>query len=291
MDEYSNPIKVGILPHDLRYEVKLGGVPLHLLSWPGQVAPTSGTIADLSACDHVVVYPSSKRLLRGFGPLNCKVDLLMSEPLVIHGKYYKNIWLLRHKFNYILCRYQQYAAKYANVIQFAVVESWVDGDRVPWPAVKQYNCSLIASEKIDLSGHKLRHAVVEWVKQTNADVDVMGRGYKPFELKQDGLLAYHYSVVIENVPEPDCFTEKLLDCMLCGTLPIYYGPKNIGKYFNLQGIIICDFITEFQVAIANTVNPPNDIQLAAMAENRQIALDYSNLQQRIVDTIRHKDNE
>ena len=81
----NQPIKVGILPHDLRYQVKLGSVPLQSLDWPGQVAPKSGTIADLTARDHVVVYPSSKRLLRSFGPLKCKVDLLMSEPLVIHG--------------------------------------------------------------------------------------------------------------------------------------------------------------------------------------------------------------
>ena len=287
----SEEIKVGILPHELRYQVKLGGVPLQSLDWPGQVTPRSGTIADLAAGDHVVVYPSSKRLLRSFGPLKCKVDLLMSEPLIIHGKYYKNIWLLRYKFNYILCRYQQYAARYANVIQFAVFESWVDGNQLTWPPIKKYNCSLIASEKIHLVGHKLRHAVVDWVSTVQADVHVMGRGYQPFELKQDGLLPYHYSVVIENFPEPDCFTEKLLDCMLCGTLPIYFGPKNIGDYFNLQGIICCESLADFQAAIVTTASPPNELQRMAMAENRQIALNYSNVKQRIVDAIRHKDNE
>jgi hypothetical protein len=265
-------------------------VPLKSLDWPGQIAPTSGTIADLAAGDHVVVYPSSKRLLRSFGPLKCKVDLLMSEPLIIHGKYYKNMWLLRHKFNYILCRHQHYAARYANVIQFTVVESWVDGNQLPWPPVKKYNCSLIASEKTDLVGQKLRHTVVDWIRSVQADVHVMGRGYQPFELKQDGLLRYHYSVVIENVPEPDCFTEKLLDCMLCGTLPIYFGPKNIGHYFNLQGMICCQSLADFQAAIITAANPPNEIQRRAMAENRQTALIYSNFQQRIVDAIRHKDN-
>jgi|TARA_B110000091_G_scaffold88395_1_gene97047 hypothetical protein len=289
MPEHSEEIKVGILPHELRYQVKLGCVPLQSLDWPGQVAPTNGTIADLSARDHVVVYPSSKRLLRGFGPLKCKIDLLMSEPLIIHGKYYKNIWLLRHKFNYILCRYQQYAARYANVIQFAVVESWVDGSQLQWPPIKTHNCSLIASEKIHLVGHKLRHAVVDWVSTVQADVHIMGRGYQPFDLKQDGLLPYHYSVVIENVPEPDCFTEKLLDCMLCGTLPIYYGPKNIGDYFNLDGIIVCCSITELQAAIATTFTPPNEIQWTAMEENRQTALRYSNLKQRVVEVIRNND--
>ena len=282
-------IKVGILPHDLRYQVKLGNVPLQSLDWPGQVAPKSGTIADLTAMDHVVVYPSSRRLLRSFGPLKCKVDLLMSEPLIIHGKYYKNIWLLRHKFNYILCRYEKYAARYANVIQLAVVESWVDSDQLPWPPIKRHSCSLIASEKTHLVGHKLRHAVVDWISSVKANVHVMGRGYEPFDLKQDGLLPYHYSIVIENVPEPDCFTEKLLDCMLCGTLPIYYGPKNIGNYFNLQGIICCHSITEFQIAIAASVVPPSQVQIVAMEENRQIALSYSNLKQRLVDIIRHND--
>jgi hypothetical protein len=214
----------------------------------------------------------------------------MSEPLVIHGKYYKNIWLLRHKFNYILCRYQQYAARYSNVIQFAVVESWVDGSQLLWPPIKKHNCSLIASEKTHLVGHQLRHAVVDWISTVKADVHVMGRGYQPFDLKQDGLLPYHYSVVIENIPEPDCFTEKLLDCMLCGTLPIYYGPKNIGNYFNLKGIMCCESLADFQAAILITANPPTKLQRIAMVENRRAALNYSNLKQRIVDAIRYKDN-
>jgi len=48
-------------------------------------------------------------------------------------------------------------------------------------------------------------------------------------------------------------------------------------------------LAEFQIAIATTVTPPNEIQVEAMAENRKIALSYSNLQQRIVDTIRKND--
>jgi hypothetical protein len=77
--------------------------------------------------------------------------------------------------------------------------------------------------------------------------------------------------------------------MLCGTLPIYFGPKNIGNYFNLKGIISCESLAEFQIAITTTVTPPNEIQVEAMAENRKIALSYSNLQQRILDTIRKND--
>ena len=58
------------------------------------------------------------------------------------------------------------------------------------------------------------------------------------------------------------------------------SPKNIGEYCNLKDLIACDFITEFQIAIATRVNPPNDIQLTGMAKNRQIAwvtVIYNNL--------------
>jgi hypothetical protein len=58
------------------------------------------------------------------------------------------------------------------------------------------------------------------------------------------------------------------------------SPKYIAEYSNLKVLIGYDFITEFQIAIATRVNPLNDIQLAAMAENRQIAwvtVIYNNL--------------
>jgi hypothetical protein len=45
-----------------------------------------------------------------------------------------------------------------------------------------------------------------------------------------------FSVAIENMD--NWFTEKLLDCFLCGTVPIFYGTPNIGKWFNMDGIIL-----------------------------------------------------
>ena len=33
------------------------------------------------------------------------------------------------------------------------------------------------------------------------------------------------------------FSEKITDCFMTGTIPIYYGIDNIGDYFNTDGII------------------------------------------------------
>ena len=285
--------KVGILPYELRHHKDLASIALDQLLWPDQHddlnKPPSGCIAGLGENDYVVVYPSSTRLLRGFGKVNCKVVLLMVEPLAIQKRYYQLIWMLRYKFALILCRYEHYSNTYANVIQFDGVEPWVKGKNVDFTAVKTLSCSIISSGKTDLVGHKLRHQVIAWLRRQEHNVDVLGRGYKPFEQKQEGLLPYTYSVIIENVREPDYFTEKLVDCLLCGTIPIYWGAPNISYYFNVDGIIICNDLAELQEAIKGLFEDNKDskqaVEPAIIAHNFKIALAYSNLPQRIANTI------
>jgi len=284
-------MRVGILPYELRYEHDLAKVAVNRLLWPGQDVPNVDTLAGLNADDHVVVYPSSKRLLRGFGKVRCKVDLMLAEPFAIHKRYYQSIWLLRCKFNAIYCRYGYYADRYENVVQFAVVDSWVDGDIVDYNVSKTKACSLIASGKQDLQGHKLRHQIVDWVREKGSDVDVLGRSFAPFELKQEGLLPYHYSVVIENVQETDYFTEKLLDCLLCNTLPIYWGAPNIGDYFDLNGTIICQNERDIQKAIDQSETVPSLSQKLSMEKNRTTALALSHLNPRIVAAVKQQENQ
>jgi hypothetical protein len=45
---------------------------------------------------------------------------------------------------------------------------------------------------------------------------------------------------MENATYSNMFTEKITDCFMTGTIPIYYGISNIGDYFNTDGIIILD---------------------------------------------------
>ena len=287
------PFKVGLVPYELRHERNLAAIALSELEWPRQDSPSEGCIGDLAPEDHVVVYPSSTRLLRSLGPLACKVDLILAEPLAIQGRYYKNLWALRHKFNSVYCRYGTYASRYSNVYQLAVVESWVDGNEVDYRAPKSKFCSIIVSTKKDQPGHVLRHAVVDWSQLCGVDVSVLGHGYQPFELKKEGLLPYHYSVVIENVQEADYFTEKLLDCVLCGTIPIYWGAPNIGEYFDTLGMYICqsyddliEIITLLESAQHDSLqSTPTSEQRIAMDINRERALSLGQLKPRIVDAV------
>ena len=100
--------------------------------------------------------------------------------------------------------------------------------------------------------------------------------FKPFEKKEMGLGPYQFSIVIENSREPTYFSEKLIDCLLCNTIPIYWGAPNVDQYFDTDGMIICQNVQEIQKAI-NTVTEEDYQRLSQVApENHERALSYIN---------------
>jgi len=145
------------------------------------------------------------------------------------------------------------------------------GSNLPWVNDKKYKIhektktiSFIASSKNMCKGHELRHRLFEKIKgqplsvQTSAfGVDVHGSitgkcfGYKPgchikgyteneWHDKLQALEDYMFSVVIENDLYDTYFTEKLTDCFATGTIPVYWGTRRVGDYFNTDGIIFID---------------------------------------------------
>lgn len=51
---------------------------------------------------------------------------------------------------------------------------------------------------------------------------------------------FQFSIVIENSRQTNYFTEKLTDCLITKTIPIYYGCPNIGDFFDISGWIIIE---------------------------------------------------
>lgn len=94
--------------------------------------------------------------------------------------------------------------------------------------------SMISSNKMITEGQRLR---LRWVEMIGDQVDLYGRGLNEITLKEEGLCDYMFSVVVENGFYESYFTEKILDCFATGTIPVYLGSPDIGKYFNSEGII------------------------------------------------------
>ena len=78
---------------------------------------------------------------------------------------------------------------------------------------------------------------------------------------------------MENTETPFYYSEKILDCFLSGTIPIYYGCPNIEKFFNTDGIIIFNTKEEL-INIINNITPQFYLDnLKAIQENYNIAKD------------------
>lgn len=127
--------------------------------------------------------------------------------------------------------------------------------------------SIIASEKRMTDGHNLRHQSIQMFKDK---LDVYGRGYNPIDYKLTALKDYAFSLTIENTQKDYYFTEKLIDCFMTGAVPIYWGCKSIGKFFNTDGMIIYDNFTDFYDISFNKYNSMKD----AIQENFEKAKEF-----------------
>jgi len=106
---------------------------------------------------------------------------------------------------------------------------------------KSKTISWIAGDARDLPGHIKRWALLDFIRQDNTlDIDLFGRAVQFIEDKWDGLAPYKYSLAIENSSSSDYWTEKISDCFLAWTVPIYYGCTNLEKYFPEESFIRID---------------------------------------------------
>ena len=99
--------------------------------------------------------------------------------------------------------------------------------------------SVICSTKTTTAGHRRRLRFVERLREL-VPMDVFGRGFTPIKDKWEGLADYRYSLAIENSAYHDYWSEKIADCFLTGTVPLYYGCPNINAYFAPESLIPID---------------------------------------------------
>ena len=131
--------------------------------------------------------------------------------------------------------------------------------------------SIIASAKRMTHGHMLRHQSIQDYK---GKIDVYGRGYSPIDYKLDGLRDYAFSLTIENTNKDYYFTEKLIDCFMSGTVPIYWGCPSIGKFFNTDGMIIFDNVKDLENILENLSLEKYEKMKNAIQDNFERAKEY-----------------
>ena len=164
--------------------------------------------------------------------------------------------VMERPFEYVLRR----QATRPNEIQCLPCESWVSPGHGP---TKSFRISHLAGSKDELHGHKLRKRlfmnqghfvhfpITFWRSSVHPHLpNLLNNPLLPESSKitsHDGMTkhakralfdGYQFSIVIENSREVNYFSEKLLDCLLTYTVPIYFGCPNISDFFDTTGWIV-----------------------------------------------------
>lgn len=212
--------------------------------------------------------------------------IICQEPLK-HRNKFKNILLDKNNkkyYSYIFTYDQDILDSNDKAIFFLCISSWIKNYSFP---KKKFGVSTLVGGKKNklLEGYELRHLL--WSKQEEIKLNkdfYLSSSYRYEDVEYEGGLVLtddksvmfdnQFHIAIENTSMKNMFTEKILDCFQTKTIPIYYGCKNIGDFFNPEGVFSVRTLNEIvEVCNSLTKDSYND-RLSVVEENYNISKKY-----------------
>lgn len=202
-------------------------------------------------------------------------------------------WVISNKdiFDVILTWDDKVLNNCDNATYFSFGNTWI----TPSQSIKEYNkefkISHLCGKLLKTYGQSLRHEILarknEFTIPTNF-YDVYGdrNNIDDARLGKEFIFGNsQFGVVIENTSHRGYFTEKIMDCFLLKTIPIYWGCSNIGDFFNIDGIITFNNVDDLIYISNNLTEDYYESKKEIINENWEIAKNYVNYELRITDFI------
>jgi hypothetical protein len=123
-------------------------------------------------------------------------------------------------------------------IPYFVGKSFDDLKCMPIPEKPKSVCCIMSATRL-FKGHLDRLAFLKSLRE-RVNIDLFGYGIKSIPSKWDTLAQYKYAVVLENYLHPWYWSEKVSDCFLSWTMPLYLGCPRISEYFPVNSFIELD---------------------------------------------------
>jgi hypothetical protein len=218
--------------------------------------------------------------------------MVLAEPNEYFGLH---DWTIQNKdlFNAILTWDDRILNTCPNSTYLAFGHSWFKPEQYETPKEKKFEIAHLSGILNKCYGHSMRHEIIarqnEFEIPTNFHKTIGDRNNLDDARKGKEIVFGNsqFGIAIENFSHRGFFTEKLLDCFLMRTIPIYWGCSNIGDYFNIDGIIPFKdtdeliYLTNQYYFNENIYNLKKDI----IEENYQKALQYIDYEQNIINKV------
>jgi hypothetical protein len=185
----------------------------------------------------------------------------------------------------------------SNAYFFPFGVSWLDNQFIKEMEnkPKTFEVSYLCGNKKMIEGHFLRHRLYNREKEITIpkkwfytlpdysyeEQRILGDLSQKKIVWQDSM----FSICIENSSHHGYHTEKIIDAFLSKTIPVYRGCKDIGEFYNIDGIITCQDENEI-IEKVNQLTPEYYYsRKKAIDQNYEIAKHYANLYGRMKDLI------
>lgn len=168
-------------------------------------------------------------------------------------------------------------------------------------SLKEYKISTLAGSKcinqseghlfrqaIHYRQHELSHAPITFFRSSVQQPHLPDLGNNPFLVSSKECLfhTFQFAIIIENTTQRNYFSEKLIDCLITKTIPLYYGGGNIHQFFNTTGWIILSTSVEELSSCLSTLHPDYySSYQEVIEENYQKAVAYSDFYRNLNQSI------
>jgi hypothetical protein len=227
---------------------------------------------------------------------NCdKNILLLAEPFGMSNILEKNIVNNYKNWDYIFT-WNEKILNLPNTVYFEFGGCWIPKDREILN--KDNLCTIICGDKKILPGHLKRIEIFKSLLHDSRVKKFASKKSSLAKLISNSLLEIDdvrveridafkskFHIAIENCSEKSYFTEKIIDCFITRTIPIYWGCPNIGDFFNKNGILLINDFKNINEIIDYISNINYNDYLYFIEENYQKALIYRNFNARLIEKI------
>jgi hypothetical protein len=178
-----------------------------------------------------------------------------------------------------------------NSIFFPFGQTWFKPEQYEKTHEKKFEISHLCGTLLKSYGHQMRHEILarenEFKIPTNFYKTIGDRHNEDDARigKETVFGNSMFGIVIENFSHRGYFSEKILDCFLMKTIPVYWGCSNIYDYFFGPGFLKFENVDDL-IYISNILTPEvYESRKEAIEHNYQTALNYVNYEQSIINKI------
>ena len=178
-----------------------------------------------------------------------------------------------------------------NAVLMPFGHTWFKPEQYNKNHIKKFQTSHLCGKLLKTYGHSLRHELLNRQNEIKNPIkffDVYGDRYNIEEArkgKEEVFGDSMFGVAIENTSHRGYFTEKILDCFLLKTIPIYWGCSNISDFFNPEGMIQVRNVDDMIYVINSIDESYYTSRKEIIEQNWKTAQDFVDYEQNIANRI------